>query len=637
MALTNKTYTPEEAKKLWEGISGKKAKPVDYNSSFNNDKSNKSKNRDSSRNRDSSSSRKRDSFGKDDTGKYTGRSFNPITGEEAVVGESTIYKPSNSSNKTAFGDSNQTFANKYNEQIAGIARYNGVDMGTAKTMFEANLDNGNGNYKGGGSSGDWSEMVSDYRSLKKLATEDATSKGWSFDGELRSPSDNDGSSGTGGAGGSGVAGTPGIGGVGGVGQLQGAGGALGAGEAFGSYQDLMRETSDGFYTSQKAEIDRMASGQLAELEKMFADAISEGKISVRDAEKDFAAQSKEIEQKAYEQNEELKLHGQNRGIVQSQQMLGLEQGANSRTNTMNNANVSDRDGRINDIKDRITAITQKKDIDARRIGTDRDQNLLSAKGTASQMYASGMADFASKDYFSDKAHSQNKEMSSLGLSNDLTKMLTQQGYTAENISQEQVNKLQYLDSAESIRLTNNLVELAQRNEYDLAKMDKDLDQFLTKTDVEYQYKTKLQRESDRAALGRVLSSRSSGSSTPKKSDYDIARDNEYKMLFDEESDEYKIAEEKQKREEEKEDAAFKKELLRSDVVAVDKFTLEKAMSDPALGLKPGAKPKPKPAFSTPSRSYVIPKPSKETIIWNDTTKELTDAQQRLKDRLDKNK
>lgn len=64
------------------------------------------------------------------------------------------------------------FNKKYAKEIAGISAANGnVDLSTASAMFKANLNNKNGDYKGGGVATNWGEMLSDYDSLKAKATE----------------------------------------------------------------------------------------------------------------------------------------------------------------------------------------------------------------------------------------------------------------------------------------------------------------------------------------------------------------------------------------------------------------------------------------------------------------------------------
>lgn len=61
------------------------------------------------------------------------------------------------------------FEKKYSKEIAGISKYNDVDLSVAKEMFKTNLDQERGIYGGGGKAENWGEMLSDYKELKETA------------------------------------------------------------------------------------------------------------------------------------------------------------------------------------------------------------------------------------------------------------------------------------------------------------------------------------------------------------------------------------------------------------------------------------------------------------------------------------
>lgn len=69
-----------------------------------------------------------------------------------------------------YKDKDKEFATKYKKEIEGISKYNNVDLSVAKEMFKTNLDQERGIYGGGGVAENFSEMVSDYRKLKEVAT-----------------------------------------------------------------------------------------------------------------------------------------------------------------------------------------------------------------------------------------------------------------------------------------------------------------------------------------------------------------------------------------------------------------------------------------------------------------------------------
>ena len=482
-------WSQEKAKAEWEKISGQKANPVDYNSSFNNNKSSSSS---SSSNKSSSSSSNKTSsstkstpttsetfitnasqgspqWGKDASGNYTGRSFNPETGYYSEIGE-TVYKPSNSSNGTEFENLNSEFNNKYNQQIQAIARYNGVDMSTATAMFTSNLDNNNGNYKGGGVANNWDEMVSDYKNLKQSATKDTLSRDfYDVNGNKMSGADLlSRPESVYGEGGTGVGGGVGQGGLGMAG-----GGVMQGGQPQYDAQgnpilDFYKQASDDFLNSQLANLQAQVQQQLTELEQAYSTAISEGQISVRDAQRDFEAQKAEIENKAYQQAEATKGYGSQMGIANSQQMIGLQQNDNSRVNSLNNANASDRDNRVADIKDRINALTLNKNLATTNAQNQYQIGVQGATAQASQMYNQSAGGFMEKNYMADKQFGQELQLAELGQKYKLEGMSQQQVYDldkmdkqftqqAERDAQLLINEFKVMDYGEKIDLNKMMV------------------------------------------------------------------------------------------------------------------------------------------------------------------------------------
>lgn len=271
--------------------------------------------------------------------------------------------------------------------------------------------------------------------------------------------------------------------------------AQGAKDQFNNH---LQSSADGFLQSQTAQIEKMAASQLAELQKAYEDAIAQGKISVREAERQFEEGKKAIEQQAYNDSEGINAHAQQRGIQNSQQMVGLQMGADARKNSTLNSNVSDRDMRINNIRDRIDAISKQKDIDSARVNAERDYNILGAQGQAQQMVSQGMSQFMQQDYFNqqnmehdynmsdnqnlfadymanknnafqegmqdksnafqegmaDKQHQYNKEYKNIDFNNDLFKMATQQGYTIDNMNQEQIFALDKMAQSNKYTVEN---------------------------------------------------------------------------------------------------------------------------------------------------------------------------------------
>lgn len=154
--------------------------------------------------------------------------------------------------------------------------------------------------------------------------------------------------------------------------------------------DFLKSSADAQYNNQRAQLEIARESQIAELKKAYEDAIADGKISVREAERQFEEQKAIIEQQAYLDAERTQLIAQDRGIQNSQQLLGLMSDDNQRTKSLINQNISERDRRINDIRDRINAIISKKNLDIARINAEYDSGLLRARSEADMLYNQGM-------------------------------------------------------------------------------------------------------------------------------------------------------------------------------------------------------------------------------------------------------
>ena len=358
------------------------------------------------------------------------------------------------------------FNAKYDSIIRKIAEYNGVDMSVGEEMLKTNLDQNKGIYAGGGviATDDWNEMLNDYKILKDSATKGANNPnsytrdaygrevrtadvladiGKNVEGQYRQyPQYSDLGANKSGltqeelaiqyyGNGAGVAqgGSP-VGGFGG-----------GLGGIAGFYGDAAQNA----FEAQKAILDRQLATQLTQLEQAYAQAISEGKISVREAQAQFEAQKAEIEQAAYQQAEATKGYGSEMGLANSQQMIGLQQNDNARVNNMNNTNRSDRDKRIADITDRITALTTQKNLAIADANNQYGFGLQGAQAQASQMYNQSIGGLMEKQHFAE----------------------LEQRYNLENMSMDNIYKLQQMDKDAQLRAEQATINFNR----ELAAMD----------------------------------------------------------------------------------------------------------------------------------------------------------------------
>lgn len=223
-------------------------------------------------------------------------------------------------------------------------------------------------------------------------------------------------------------------------------------EQLQNISDMYRNISNSFLDEQVANFDRQLSNQISQLEQSYAQAVSEGKISIRDAEQAFNTQKSEIEKLAYQQSEANKLNANSLGIQNSQQRIGLQQGADARENTLHNTNMSERDKRIANIRDRITALQTQKNLAITNAENEYGYNVASATAQANQMYNQSMSDLMNQNYFTqlgmqhdinmmDRQHMYSKEMANFQNSLDIEKMYVGRDINLEVMEKEMATQL----------------------------------------------------------------------------------------------------------------------------------------------------------------------------------------------------
>lgn len=222
-------------------------------------------------------------------------------------------------------------------------------------------------------------------------------------------------------------------------------------------QSALQNMSGQYYGGQAAQLASTRDSQLKELQSAYADAISTGKSDIRTANSDYESQSNEINNQAYLDAEQTALYGNDMGIQNSQQMLGLMAGDNARKNTLINQNMTERDKRIADINDRLTALKTKRDLDIANTNSQYNSGLLQARSQAGQMYNTNMFGLMQDDYSANR---------------------TQQ------------NTLKQMDYQSDITLK----QMAKQQEFNLDTLAKSFDYDLQKMNAEYGYSTALQSQ-----------------------------------------------------------------------------------------------------------------------------------------------
>lgn len=192
--------------------------------------------------------------------------------------------------------------------------------------------------------------------------------------------------------------------------------------AMAEIEAYLKAQGEGYVRSQTGMLESNLNAQLAELEAMLAEAVSQGEISVRDAEAQFEEGKKALEQQNYQDAQRTSAYGEAMGLANSQQMTGLMQGSMQRNQNMINENMSVRDRRINDIQDRLNAITNQKNIHANRAKDDFRTGVMQAEGQAQMMVAQNMTNIKVENFTAHRNQGFAMQQISQQFENDLVKM-----------------------------------------------------------------------------------------------------------------------------------------------------------------------------------------------------------------------
>lgn len=260
-------------------------------------------------------------------------------------------------------------------------------------------------------------------------------------------------------------------------------------EQLSALERMMQQWGESSMKSQQAILDQTRDAQLAEIKKALEDAVTEGQISTREAEAQFEANKKQIDQQAYQDAERTNAMSQDRGIQNSAQSIGLMQGDNARRNSMVNENMTTRDKRVADIKDRLNAIKNKSDIDSITANATHGYGSAAAQGNIDsqmmqqmfQLYQQNMQQDKNNQFQLDLGGKQNQwqnqqmdkqqkytlEQFATQFGYDLKKMDKQQQQQLEQMAKQFGYNIQTMDKQQALTLE----QFAVQHGYDLQKMD----------------------------------------------------------------------------------------------------------------------------------------------------------------------
>ena len=198
-----------------------------------------------------------------------------------------------------------------------------------------------------------------------------------------------------------------------------------------SIQQFLQQSSQAQLQSQQAQLGMARDQQLAEIDKAFQQAVANGEMSVREAEKQYNVAKEQINQQAYIDSEVTSLHGQNRGIQNSAQMIGLMQGDQARQGSLLNQNVTTRDEQVNAINNQLKQMEYDAGINKSIANSQYNYGLAGAEGEIQANLMNNMANLTYEEFA--RLQAQQTGFNQLGL---------QQQFNRENMTTEQMYALQ---------------------------------------------------------------------------------------------------------------------------------------------------------------------------------------------------
>lgn len=220
------------------------------------------------------------------------------------------------------------------------------------------------------------------------------------------------------------------------------------------------------YSGAQAQLGQARDSQISELQKAYADAVASGEMSIREAEEAFKANKSNIERQAYNDAERTALMAEDRGIANSQQMMGMVAGDNARTNSLLSQNMTERDKRIADVKDRINALTKQKDLDIANANSTYNYSLANNRSQIASALTNQMFQMGYDDH--NRRADQRFQLGQMDLQNQyaIDQMEKQFGF------QEKMAGVQHGFDLEKMGLSQKyqLEQMAKAFGYDLDKM-----------------------------------------------------------------------------------------------------------------------------------------------------------------------
>ena len=273
---------------------------------------------------------------------------------------------------------------------------------------------------------------------------------------------------------------------------------------------IINTNADAYVNAGVSSLDVEKERRLAAIQKLYEDEHANYKGGIRDAEAQFNNNTETINQSAYQNNEATKLYAQKMGIQNSQQMLGLKQGDDLRKGNMINKNLSERDLRINTLKDRITSLSTKKDIDMEGINSEYASNVQRLKSEAQLNAGNQKFQLQLGDYEFNRGQQWDVakfkmgqewdvKKIEIGFANQLQAMAEQNGYEIDMQNMRTRDALKVASTEAKMRLEAAEKEYEILKKRELASLDPSTDEYKIR-------KGKLEEEFNIAVTQKVYES-----------------------------------------------------------------------------------------------------------------------------------
>ena len=250
---------------------------------------------------------------------------------------------------------------------------------------------------------------------------------------------------------------------------------------------------------QKSILDMQLKQQLVTLEKTYNDAISDGKLSVREAQEQFQTEKTAIEKQAYLDSERTMLYSNEMGIQNSQQMVGLMQGDNARTNELHQSARLQKEKRVNEITDRLNRVKQDYTLDSGLAYNQYNSGLLNASGQINAQMYQNMFEMQRDDYTFNRQQQAQLDMANVQHQYDRNN----QDY-AHTLDLEKMSNAYNLDLGKMKAQTRETLQVMEvQNNYDLNKMAVAFQQDLSKMATQHGYSASLQSQAHRNSMAQV--------------------------------------------------------------------------------------------------------------------------------------